>query len=242
MALPKIDQLTMSKKVHLPILDKDVTVNAFTIGEERVLMLKKSSDDKPEENKDLENTLIDLISKKTKGCDIKDLTYVDMIILMSTILEISKGGIQTLEYVCQNELPDGTICNTPIQQDINIADYKVEGDISKREYLVQITDEIAIMFTYPKFVDIVNIKTEDPFEYSIQLICNSIKSVLDKGEPVEFQKDELKSWLESLPASVLNKVKDYFDKLPTVKISYEVKCPHCGYTKKYEVSNLLDFF
>lgn len=242
MGLPKINEISMSKKIHIPVLDRDITVNAFTIKEERILMLKKSSNDKPEENKDLEKTLIELISKKIDGAKLEELTYIDMIIIMSSILEISKGGIQTLEYVCQNTLEDGSVCNTPIVKDVNISDYTIDGDVTTKDYLVQITDEIAIRFTFPKFVDIVNIKTDDPFEYSLQLICSSIKEVLDKGESVEFKKEELREWIESLPASVLNKVKDYFDKLPSVKISYDIECPKCGYKKKYEISNLMDFF
>ena len=242
MGLPKINEISMSKKVHLPVLDRDVTVNAFTIKEERILMLKKSTDDKPEENKDLEKTLIELISKKIDGAKLEELTYIDMIVIMSSILEISKGGIQTLEYVCQNTLEDGSVCNTPIVKEVNISDYVIDGDISTRDYVVQISDEIAIKFTFPKFVDIVSIKSDDAFEYSLGLICASIKEVLDKGESVEFKREELKDWIESLPASVLNKVKDYFDKLPSVKISYDLVCPNCGYTKKMEINSLMDFF
>ena len=119
MALPKI--LPLSKTIHLPIADVDAKIYAFTVKEEKTLLISRDFGDIS-----LEENLVSLIKMKTEGVDVDTLCMSDMIILLVEILSISKTSTQDLSFRCSNEV-DGKPCNTRIDMQLDISNYDVNG-------------------------------------------------------------------------------------------------------------------
>ena len=95
MALPKI--LLMSKEIELPVSKLHATVRAFTVREEKELLLSKDLGDIM-----LENNLLNLISLKTEfkeeGKKVDELCLCDVLVLLVEILALSKTSKQDLSF------------------------------------------------------------------------------------------------------------------------------------------------
>ena len=236
MALPKI--LPLSKTVHLPIADIDVKVYAFTVKEEKTLLISRDFGDLS-----LEENLIDLIRLKTEGVNIDDLCMSDMIILLVEILSISKTSTQDLSFRCSNEV-DGKPCNTRIDLKLDIANYNINGT-SENHKMVQLDDNTTVELVYPKYRVIAPIrKKEQPTEEDISNIYIDCIYAIYSGDDMitDFTKEEITEWFNDLPGEYLHYFVDFVQSMPSVTLSYDVVCPKCGNKRHFEAVNILDFF
>ena len=236
MALPKI--LPLSKTVHLPIADIDVKIYAFTVKEEKTLLISRDFGDLS-----LEENLIDLIRLKTEGVNIDDLCMSDMIILLVEILSISKTSTQDLSFRCSNEV-DGKPCNTRIDLKLDIANYNINGT-SENHKMVQLDDNTSVELVYPKYRVIAPIrKKEQPTEEDISNIYIDCIYAIYSGDDMitDFTKEEITEWFNDLPGEYLHYFVDFVQSMPSVTLSYDVVCPKCGNKRHFEAVNILDFF
>lgn len=237
--LPKI--VPLSKVVHLPISERDVRVYAFKIAEEKLLMLYKDSSDE-----EIEDVLIQLVeSKVEKGFNVRELTVVDIIILLLNIVDISRGLQKEFVYKCNNIIDEkGTKCGNTIQKVVDISNYKLSTPVENHR-LVSVTDGITCELVYPSYEVIKSIERykNHPTEYLMRLYSKLIYAVYD-GDDVttDYSDDEIYEWTKDLPTKALKEFENFISALPEVTLEYEVVCAKCGNRDKYTIKSLIDFF
>lgn len=235
--LPTITNLSYT--VHLPIADKDVKVYAYTIRENKLLMMAKDS---PE---DIEDTIIEILKNKVPGIDIENLTYVDITVLFITLLHISKGTKQVLWYRCLNEV-DGKECGTEYQVGVDLMDFYISGTADNHK-LVSVADGLSVEFEYPTYKTIrdlmpyVNNISDE--EYAIRLCSHCITAVYKEKEAfVDMSAEEIYDWILNFPPSFLENFDAFLATMPVIGLKWNAMCPKCGSISEKEIKNLIDFF
>lgn len=234
--LPKI--LPLSKTIHLPIIDKDVKIYAFTVKEEKTILIAKDFGDN-----NLEANLLELMKLKSEGVDVDSLCMADTIVLLVEILALSKSATQELVYMCSNEVK-GKPCNTRIELSLDISKYKVSNK-SEEHKLIKLDDNISVELVYPKYKSFVEFRNkENPTEEDISNLYVDCIFAIYSGEEMitDFTKEELIEWFNELPGEYLKYFTDFITNMPKVTIDYDVVCPKCKNTRHFEAVNLLDFF
>lgn len=244
MALPRI--LPLAKDIELPISKLHATVQAFTVKEEKNLLLSKDLGDLI-----LENSLLRLIALKTTFKDedakVDDLCLCDVLVLLVEILALSKTAKQELAFRCSNMITKGKEkqeCGTRINLNVNLADYRIEGE-SENGKLINLTDNIGVELQYPKYSTIAPLQgkeeiTEDDY---LNVYADCIKAIYE-GDVMHtnFTRSELMAWFNELPGEHLKTFVEFVEKMPRLVLDYEVKCPNCGNTLNFHAVNVLDFF
>lgn len=235
--LPRI--MPVSKKVTLPISQKEVRVYAFKIAEEKILLLHKDSTEE-----ELEDVLIELVQSKTEGINVRKLTIVDIIVLLINIVDISRGLNRHFTYKCNNPTEEGKPCGTLIELDVNMANYTL-SDTSNNHKLVRVSDDMVCELEYPSYEVISSLHRykDNEGEYIMRLYSKLITAVYqDENVFTDFTDEEIYEWTLDLPHKALKEFEDFVMSVPTITVEYDVVCPKCGVKDHYTVNNLIDFF
>lgn len=235
--LPKI--MPLSKKVILPISQKEVRIYAFKIAEEKILLLNKDASEE-----DLEDVLIELIQSKVDDIDVRKLTIVDIIVLLINIVDISRGLNRHFTYKCNSPKEDGKKCGTIIELDVNMANYNV-NDNSQNHKLVRVSDDMVCELEYPSYEVVRSLyRYKDSEGEYIMRLYSKLISAIYHGDDVytDFTENEIYDWTLDLPHKALKDFEDFVLSIPTITVEYDVVCPKCGSKDHYTVNNLIDFF
>ena len=231
--------MPLTKKVHLPIADKEVKVSAFKIAEEKLLLLHKSATED-----ELENILFEIIKNKTTGVEVESLTMTDLIVLLINIIDLSRGMKRDFTYKCNKKNEEGKPCGTLIELEVNALDYKLTKEV-QRNRLIKVDSTLACEVEYPSYGMMKELSkySNDEGEFILRFYSKLIKAVYYNDDVyTDFTENEIYEWTLELPHKVLKEFENFIDSLPDVYIEYDVVCPKCGASDHYVASNLLDFF
>lgn len=229
-----------SGEVALPVLKKTVRVRAMNIKEEKILLMAKDAGD----NSDIIFSIKELVKECTYGeLDFTNLSIPDIIALFIKIVELSKGPVSNHTYICHNDV-DGHECGGHISVDVDLRNVKFTGGAESN--LVHLPNEIIVELKYPTpeiYKEAIEESKDNQLEAKLRIYAYCIASVV-QGETVynEFTKEEIYDWLLSLPETVLEGFNKFFDDVPQASLTYEVKCPKCGYSETVTLTELEDFF
>lgn len=242
--LPKI--LPLLKEIELPVSKLHATVQAFTVKEEKNLLLSKDLGDMI-----LENSLLKLIELKTtfkeEGAKVEDLCICDVVVLLVEILSLSKTSKQDLAFRCTNMVgpkDNQHECGTRIALTIDISDYKINGK-SEDGKILQLTDNIGVELHYPRYSVIAPLQAKEKLDEEdyIDVYMDCIKAIYEGDEMhTDLNKDELREWFNELPGEYLKMFIDFVENMPSVVLDYDVICPTCGNKRSFHAVNVMDFF
>lgn len=242
--LPKI--LPLFKEIELPVSKLHAEVQAFTVKEEKNLLLSKDLGDMI-----LENSLLKLIELKTtfkeEGAKVDDLCICDVVVLLVEILSLSKTSKQDLAFRCTNKIgPKNNQheCGTRINMTLDISDYKVNGE-SENGKIIQLTDTISVELKYPRYSIIAPLQAKEKLseEDYINVYLDCIKAIYEGDEMhTDFSKDELAEWFNDLPGEYLKVFIEFVENMPSIVLDYDVVCPACGNKRSFKAVNVMDFF
>lgn len=229
--------MPLTKKVQLPISKKEARVSAFKIAEEKLLLLHKDSTED-----EVEDVLLNLIKEKTSGVNIDELTMVDITILLINIIDLSRGMKRDFTYKCNKKDEEGKSCGTLINLTVNALDYTISGE-SQNGKLITVGDNMKCELEYPSYHLIKDLKKYEESEMLIRLYSKLIKAIYYGDEVyTDFTDEEIYEWTLDLPHKAAQDFEKFLQSLPEIIIEYDVKCPKCGTSDHYVVTNLLDFF
>ncbi len=238
--LPKIH--VPKTKCNLPISKKEVEVRAFTLGEQKNLLLAKESGT----GKDIENAIIACV----KDCivfkddiNLYELPITDLLSLLIAIMGLSRGTESELHFVCNNQTVDGP-CKTRFSKKVSLKDFVVKGKF--KDKMILKTSGVALEMKYPTLSieqKIQELNIENDIEKAIYIYALCISAVYS-GDDVysEFTLEEMAEWLKSFPQESFLDIKKFFDALPQNVLSVELVCPKCGTKMTKEYVGLEGFF
>ena len=217
MPLPKIE--TPKYELTIPSTGKLVKFRPFLVREEKVLLIAMESDD--------ERQMINAVQDIIKNCvyedfDTKLIPLFDIEYIFLQLRAKSKGEKVDLTANCEK-------CENPIEFTIDLSTIDVKG-IKEHNNKIKLSDDIGVVLKYPS-IDLQERVGGDmsSIENIFETIAVSVDSIWDKESVYsakDHTRDEEKDFLESLPDTAFDKIREFFDTLPVLKHEVPLECKH----------------
>jgi hypothetical protein len=244
--LPKVDVPIYELK--LISVKNPIRFRPFLVKEQKLLLMTQES--MASDEKGSESSLA-TVKQIINNCvlseiDVDDLPLFDIEYLFLNLRARSMGENVNLNYKCINEVPteNGTTkCNNIVNFELNLLNIKPKID-EKHKNRIEINDQIGLIMKYPKLEMISSIGFGDE-KSVLELILSCIDSIYD-SETMYYTKDvsreELETFVDSLPTAVIEKIKLFFDTMPRVREKINFKCNKCNYEEDITLEGLDSFF
>ena len=115
-----------------------------------------------------------------------------------------------------------------------------------REDEIQLDGKLTIKLKYPEYSVVQRLMNkESAVDVAFEIISESIDYIYD-GEQFYYAKDsskeELMAFIETLSNEQFSKLENFFDNLPKLKKSVQMKCSKCGFEHTIAMEGLESFF
>ena len=218
MALPILD--TATYELTLPSSDVQVKYRPFLVKEEKILLLAMES----EETAQVTKALKEIVHTCTFGTiNVEALPTFDLEYIFLNIRAKSVGEVAKLKLLC----PDDKETYANVEVDLSKVEVQVDDKHSNE---IQINDKIKMVMKYPTInsfdpsVDATKLKTEQLFD----IIADTVYEIYD-GETVhkgvDYSKEEMKNFIESLTSEHFNKIQQFFNTMPRLQHELEIENP-----------------
>lgn len=240
--LPTINHPTY----HITLSDgKEFSFRPFLVKDEKVLLQALEADDT--------QTIFGATKQVIKNCsldskvDVDALPLYDMEYIYLNLRAKSINEVCHQAFVCKNETKDESEntapCNGPIEYDVDLSKIELPRAPGQR---IMLTESVGIEMRYPSAELTYKASLEEDEERAArEIILSCITTIYDKDQVYnvkEFSNEELNEWLENLSEPQLNKIADWFEKLPTITHEADIECKRCGFVHKIRLEGLSDFF
>lgn len=230
MALPKIKHPTY--KVVIPSTQKNITFRPYTVQEEKLLLMAKTSDN-PED-------IISSIKQVIQNCifepiDVEKLATFDLEYLFIKLRSKSVGEVVDLEYTDPES-------KEVIKFKLNLEDVEVKKN-SNHTNKIMLQENIGMVLNYPTLDDVRIIEASEKQEDAVfEVLYSCVQNVFDDDNVYpEFTKEEFNEFIESLPIESMNKIREFFDTMPVVEHTVTLK-NKAGDTKNITLRGITSFF
>ena len=235
MALPKPSRPEYSTTI--PSSGKKVKYQAFTVREEKVLILAAESSDNDEIANAIENVLTKCVTSPA-DFKVKDLALFDIEYLFLKARAKSIG--EKIDLI----VTDPNDSTYSVEHSINIDSVKVKKD-AKHTDIIDIDEDTKIKMRYPGLEFFAEGLKVDSISESIETVTECISSIVI-GEEVynraDMTTEEVAEWLEALTSDKFAKVMEFFTTMP--KLTHTIKLTNKKSGEPFEVvlTGLADFF
>ena len=237
MALPKLNVPVY--EAVLPSTEKVIKYRPFLVKEEKLLFTAQESG---------EEAVLPAVKQIIKNCvqgelDIDNMPLFDIEYLFLRLRAKSVGEEVTLglkPWGCPQN--NGELCEFTTEVSINLEEIKCVKD-KKHTSKIMLDDKIGIMMKYPD-ISQMNIKGSEN-EMGMTVIKNCINMIFTEDETYErdsFTGEELDEFIDSLNTKQMDKIRNFFETMPTLKHTVKYNCKTCGEEKETTVQGLNSFF
>ena len=233
MGLPVIN--TPTYELVVPSTKEKLTYRPFLVKEEKILLMAM------EEEKDaqLNRALKQVVNNCTfETIDVAKLPLFDLEYIFLRIRAKSVGEVARISILMED---DGETY-VPVEIDLESIEVEFKEDHDPK---IQLTDEIGIMMGYPTFEHIDFDASESDVNKIFDMIGSSILQIFE-GETVyertDFNKKELKTFLESLTSDQFKRVQSFFETMPRLRHTIELENPKTKVINTITLEGLNAFF
>ncbi len=238
MALPKLNVPVY--EAILPSTEKVIKYRPFLVKEEKLLFTAQESG---------EEAVLPAVKQIIKNCvqgelDIDNMPLFDIEYLFLRLRAKSVGEEVTLglkPWGCPQN--NGELCEFTTEVSVNLEEIKCVKD-KKHTSKIMLDDKIGIMMKYPD-ISQMNIGESENDILGMKIIKNSINMIFteeDTHERGSFTDKELDEFVDSLNTKQMDKIRNFFETMPTLKHTVKYKCKTCNEEKETTVQGLNSFF
>ena len=237
MTLPSVE--TPRYELTLPSTDKVVQFRPFLVKEEKVLLVAMESNN----NTEIINATKEILNACTyEKLEIEKLPIFDIEYIFLQIRAKSVGEIAKFKMLC----PDDKSTYTDVEVDLTKVNVQVD-DTHTNNIVIDENRKLGVVFNYPTLemtkagfnIDETDINT------LFDIMTTSIDHIYE-GEKVypakDSTKEELKTFLESLPQKTFEKIKTFFETMPQLRHNIEVENPKTKVKSTIDLKGIRDFF
>jgi hypothetical protein len=229
MALPKIKHPTYS--VTIPSSGQTVNIRPFTVQEEKLLLMAKSSDNVNDTVTTIKQVINNCIME---GIEVDKLSTFDIEYLFIKLRAKSVGEMVDLEYT----VPE---TNETIKFKINLDEIEVKKNPDHKNKFA-LYDKISVVMRYPTLNELKNIEGENDENKILEVLFKCIDKIFDEETVYnDFSEQELQEFINSLPLDSLNNIKTFFETMPSVEHQVKLKTSE-GKTIDVNLRGLNSFF
>ena len=236
MALPKLN--TPTYELEVPSTDEKIKYRPFLVKEEKILLMAMESKD----NAQIINAVKDIVQSCTfEKVDVSTMPMFDMEYIFLNIRAKSVGEVSKLKILC----PDDKKTYASVELDLTKVEVQVGDDHSNK---IELTDDMGIIMTYPTIDSFLESGIETVNASNMLDVVGScvLQIYEQKGEKVYQAKDqtkkELTEFIESMNSGQFKKLQSFFDTMPKLTHTIQVKNPKTKKTSDVKLTGLNDFF
>jgi len=212
MALPKIKHPTYA--ITIPSSKQEVNIRPFTVQEEKLLLMAKSS----ENTDDIINAVKQIIKNSIiESVDVDAMATFDIEYIFLKLRAKSIGEIVDLEYT----IPE---TQEVVKFKVNLDDIQVKHKPEHKNKFI-IHGDIGIVMRYPTLNEIKTIEGSDNQEQAVlEILFKCIDKIFDENNVYnDFTDEELQDFVNSLPLESMQKIRDFFETMPSVEHDVKLK-------------------
>ena len=231
MSLPEI--VTPTHELVVPSTKKKIKYRPFLVKEQKILIIAMESQD--------EKQILDAIKNILKNCiisrlKIDDLALFDIEYLFLQIRARSISEELKLSVTC----PDDGVTKV----DVSFLANDVEIDFPEgHNKIIKLGNDITLEMKYPdlEYFSSVNFAEEDVDPYD--LVAKCIKRVyVGEEDSGTFTFKEARNWVDTLTAAQFDKIQEFFNTMPSLKHTLNVRNPKTKVENKIVIEGLVSFF
>jgi len=229
MTLPRIE--TPMFEGNLASTGELIKFRPFLVKEEKILMLASEGENFKEMVDACAQIVTNCCDEKIKG---HELTMFDLQDLFIKIRSKSVGETADFTLTCGD-------CKKTTPYELRLDEVKVVGLENPPDSFIKINEEMGVQLRWPTALVAAEIEelTDD------ELIAKCIDYVVDGEETfsvADETPEEVGSFVEDLPLVVMDKMRDFFQRMPRIEHIVEYKCPHCETENKININGYEHFF
>ena len=236
MALPKID--VPIYELTVPSTDEKIKYRPFLVKEEKLLLIAMESG----ENSDILRAVKDIVDSCTfNKMKIGNMPMFDVEYIFLQIRAKAVGEVSTLRVLCLDDMKT----YAKVEVDLNEIEVQVTDAHTNK---IELSDEMGVIMKYPTVNSFVENKIDDISPANmLDVIITCIDKIYDKkGEEVYDAKDstkqELVDFVEQMNTTQFADVQKFFDTMPKLTHTIQVKNPKTKKTSDVKLTGLNDFF
>ena len=236
MALPKLN--TPTYELEVPSTDEKIKYRPFLVKEEKILLMAMESKD----NAQIINAVKDIVSSCTfEKLNVATMPMFDMEYIFLNIRAKSVGEVSKIKILC----PDDKKTYASVELDLTKVEVQVGDDHSNK---IELTDDMGIIMTYPTIDSFLESGIETiNASNMLDVVGSCVLQIYEqKGEKVYQAKDqtkkELTEFIESMNSGQFKKLQSFFDTMPKLTHTIQVKNPKTKKTSDVKLTGLNDFF
>ena len=150
---------------------------------------------------------------------------------------VSVGSEIELEMLCQ----DDNVTRVPVT--IDLGEIKV-SELPNHKKEIMITDKIGMTFKYPSLKDIAKYGQDgmSAVDTTFGVIQDCLVNVFDENQVYdEMNQKELQEFVEQMTTEQFEEVQGFFDTMPKLRHTVEVKNPNTGHVNKVHLEGMQSF-
>jgi len=234
MGLPQITQPLFP--ITIPSTGHKTQFRPFTVKEEKILLVAQESQDQEQ----LILAITQVLNNCVENIDVEKLAMFDIEYILLKIRGQSVNNI--ISFTVQDPETEEKV---ELSFDINDIEVKFSENHNK---VIEISDDYSLVMRYSTINELKYLATlpEDKasdglFKVMIECIDQLIEGEDTVYDLSDFTTDEVTNFIDSLSSSTINKIKEFFETVPALRI----ECPYTnnkGEEKKFVVEGLQSFF
>lgn len=238
MKLPKLSTPTYT--LEIPSTGKKIKYRPFLVKEEKILLISSKTEDSTVIVENLNNILRNCI--QSTDLDIDTLTSYDAQWIFLKLREVSMGSKIDARVKCpitqkyfdaELSLENAELVKTPNRKNKIVLDQASGVGVVLRDLsLSEIYSQIELSKT-------------DEYKATMSLLAMCVVEVFDKDNiypAAQSSIDEVIDFLENLQKEQFDKINEYFESAPKIRLEESLFSPHANEFIKLVLDNFMDFF
>jgi len=238
MPLPKIS--TPTYELELPSTGETIRYRPFLVKEEKLLVIALESEDTKQITTAIKTVIKNCIL--TKNVKVESLPTFDIEYLFLNIRGKSVGEELEVNVIC----PDDGETQVPVK--INLEDIHVQKS-EEHNNRIKLDDNIMMEMKYPSLEQFIknnfDFDNKNAMDQSFELIGSCIDKIYTEDEvwsAADVTKKELTEFLESMNSSQFKDIEKFFETMPKLSHTINVKNPVTGVESEVILEGLSSFF
>ena len=204
-------------QLTIPSSGQVVNFRPFLVKEEKILLIAMESEEEEQMTGAIRNIIKNCV---TEELDVNTMPMFDIEYIFLKLRSKSKGEEVDLTFDCGK-------CKKPIAVKVDLSTIEVtrtEGHTNK----IPLSEDVGVIMRYPSMqVQQAIDKTGTDVENIFTTIVICIDSIWDKEnvfQAKDHTSEEMTTFLESLPDESFQKIQKFFDTVPVLKHTFDIKC------------------